>query len=978
MTLFQSSNSENLKSSLASRVFEDQVVQGNGIFTPNIIITKSYEFINKFMAGFKLSDIGSDAINDTLVFLNKQNRYVYSLELSHSFGNSDIKLELKIVDVDGDLENNFLNETFYEKLIATRVDDYLKSTVPGNQFNNYFASVLNARLKLYVTFGVGEDLSNWADPIVCELVGADIDVANTGLRTYTYSFIPVRNILFTSAPKKDSDDPNINDSLNLGFANISITAKLDSSKIDEATFNVTNLLKQFCSKVTNTPEGNVIVILPDIDDAFTLFAKGTTLDSKNYNDSDTAKAYQRLFRYIEAEYAQGTTILQAKQIKLIDVKKAFSDYLSEQEKKDIEGAKERKNIAAGAKNTSQDKLEIAKELTKINREISQINEFLLQYVDEVRYGKQREQYKEKLKQLEDRKKQLNEDRENSSIKNYDAEREAAAKKEEDNRLKFKNSVIKLGNFLTAKIPNTLETQELATPNLLKLTMRCDLTNSTIKDSGEIAPDSRKAINEIFNGINLIAFQDGGATPPILGFESNMRWLKIFKEANIIENDRIPCVIIGDRELIAYYLYGGRFKGINEPGYSFNDEDVIGKILTSSRYMSILQKYSRKKTNSSFNESLFVDEFSLLNQSSDGPDVSMADILGLIKKDFSKTEQPIFINNFRNANVLSYSYRNSDNYMSMASQAVRDNRLKYLYKTLDDKQKNELLKKFNLTGENVLELSKSYFGEAMGSLGKNIDEVDPELIQKISLDDSKNIQEAIKTGKFYDEDSKAEGSKSKWESNEAYSKISKGFNKTNKDLAETLKGLVMSHSSEGVSILNLVIQHKLKGSLPEVRETDLAALSELIILLNVSENAGSRAAVEVIPGVNMPGTGFILSRLHEYGKKFSTSITLKTLPFFHLSNFNTINKKCMFLSKRIQTIGRATRDVVFDFFSGEYVILGFKHVITTSQCYSEFLLSKVGTSDETKSIYKKRKTREQSLRTGISAVSVETANIDMKR
>ena len=29
----------------------------------------------------------------------------------------------------------------------------------------------------------------------------------------------------------------------------------------------------------------------------------------------------------------------------------------------------------------------------------------------------------------------------------------------------------------------------------------------------------------------------------------------------------------------------------------------------------------------------------------------------------------------------------------------------------------------------------------------------------------------------------------------------------------------------------------------------------------------------------------------------------------------------------------------DFFSGEYRIIGFKHVITTRECYSEFLLNK---------------------------------------
>jgi hypothetical protein len=63
-----------------------------------------------------------------------------------------------------------------------------------------------------------------------------------------------------------------------------------------------------------------------------------------------------------------------------------------------------------------------------------------------------------------------------------------------------------------------------------------------------------------------------------------------------------------------------------------------------------------------------------------------------------------------------------------------------------------------------------------------------------------------------------------------------------------------------------------------------------------------------------------------------------LPFFYLSNYRVISQPAFFYSKKLN-ISNYNDLNIFDFFSGDYRIMGFKHVISTRECYSEFLLNK---------------------------------------
>ena len=159
--------------------------------------------------------------------------------------------------------------------------------------------------------------------------------------------------------------------------------------------------------------------------------------------------------------------------------------------------------------------------------------------------------------------------------------------------------------------------------------------------------------------------------------------------------------------------------------------------------------------------------------------------------------------------------------------------------------------------------------------------------------------------------------------------------------EKLFGLVINQSkNEEISLLELKVRFLINDTY-KLKPEDGALLSKLIILFNrVDTDTGA----VLTPGLYSPGEPAILARAFEYSKRLAVELSIKTLPFFNLSNFETLSKKCIFLSKRNSVIGTEPADT-FDFFSGEYMITGFRHVISTSECYSEFLLNKFGTSDD---------------------------------
>jgi hypothetical protein len=944
------------------------------------------------MEGKYFSNLSTKDIDDAVVFNNTQNRYVYSLEHTFNFNNSDFQLILKVVDVDGNFENSFFNENFYQKLMSDTVNKYLNSKQNFSDFNNVIAEKLTAKLKIYVAYGIGDDLDTWTDPMCCTLVGADIDVANNGLRTYTYRFIPQINNFFRPLPEKENTRP-----LDLDFGHVTsyteYSLDLYKNKEKDVEGNLEQLLRGFVSITCNVPQNNVIVVLPEINSELSnasgqagevLFTSviGVSLirpKIKSLIAEDFSKLkfmtafYTGLFKDIYVEEIPKGIIQDVLGKKVVWNGVSKSDYFLEQHKKIQSDANlKREKFAQNATElqSSIDALKpkaptyspLSPEIkTKLSRELGDLN----------------------LKRL------LLERALSNSLNSYSND---DITKRNDELIKIKSRIATIESNLKIEPPkpkfdvsksllkatkNLMDTNDYNIKNLNKsskdqdkllsqldklepgkfrLTIRSESDTNNSKDPNKaIVPNWRQTIDKVFKGIST-ALNDKYIVPEIT-YETNLRWLKLFKSYGLIEDETKPCVVIGDRQLVLDYLYINNYTLANKnltampsKRTTIRLQSKLLNILSSQSYFdSVRDLVFRKRSGSSFSEELFKDELSIVLNETE------RQVLDTISFRANFFDIPIFINNYRNSNVLSYSYKNSENYFAAIQNSVKDNRAKALYENLDEAQRIKLLERAGLTYgltslSNPKELAQIIFAEAVnGLVPYNLDKR-----QKISSEISTEVSkyQGLGAGRYDLRGRNSQGTGPRDIEDKNYLKFAKEklsddqqkFFKSLLESREYLNGVVIPTNDDGLSYLNLLVQTKLIDFGFKVAKEEIYALAQFIILLNIGIDQSNINSITFAPGLTMPGQNFILAKIHEYSKRYAAEITVKTLPFFNLTDTRTINKPAIFFSKRV-SFNNFKEDINLDFFSGEYRIVGFRHLITTTECYSEFLLTKFGANNE---------------------------------
>jgi len=570
----------------------------NPIFTPNVVITRNYESMRKFMSGRRLQDIKSKDLEDTLMFVGEQNKYIYGLEHSHNFGQSDLLITLKILDVDGNFESSVFADNFLSKTLSTKLEKFFADNLPAKDFNNYMQTYAHGNIKVYISYGVGDDLSNWADPKSCTLVEASIDVASNGVRNYVYKFQPLPNAFFSLLPEKDNSDPNSNDIFNIPFVSMEIHEDIYVDSPMEVSLNIKNVMTGFAAKATSTPRGNVIILVPDIDKPFE-DASWIAFNSGGMSNTQAGDAlmaqrttyYSKIFKSIYFANNPSKTPTQQSRLNNDNV----SNEKEEEDRIDLEqfnSEKFKKNLKKIA--------QLEKKIQEIENQINYINDAL------------------------------------TTNPNYSSDEISA----------FENTLTEL-NVELKNLQSQLElfyNRAKDEPYTIKLNMTARVDKNNEIPQGKNIPDTRKAINDAFDGVNM--FFEGNVRPT-MSFETNVKWLKVFKKFNLIENEEIPCLIIGDRGLILHYLYGGRFiQEADDIGYKFNELDDL-KITEADEYKNyVMSIFGKNKIGSSFGESLFLDDLSLGNE-----DTRKA--LSEIERKSQIKGKPIFISNFRNSNVLSF-------------------------------------------------------------------------------------------------------------------------------------------------------------------------------------------------------------------------------------------------------------------------------------------------------------------------------------
>lgn len=244
-------------------------------FTPNIIVTRSYELVKTLSNANNIEQLKyqleDPSIDSQTITSFKSNKYIYSLE--HEFNyNADKgqpKIELLISDPDGSFEDSLLNESALQSEITKKIAELTRKSISVSSLTSEILPLINDPIKVYIAYGIGEDLQNWSDPIVAILVAVNLQVAINGIRTYKYTFVPSVNNLFNPPLLSDNESSNsIKDVVfGAGTSLVSVEREIaytEAAVRDNLTNNIEDLIKKYISKVTRVDYNNVIFLCPKL------------------------------------------------------------------------------------------------------------------------------------------------------------------------------------------------------------------------------------------------------------------------------------------------------------------------------------------------------------------------------------------------------------------------------------------------------------------------------------------------------------------------------------------------------------------------------------------------------------------------------------------------------------------------------------------------------------------------------------------
>lgn len=106
-------------------------------------------------------------------------------------------------------------------------------------------------------------------------------------------------------------------------------------------------------------------------------------------------------------------------------------------------------------------------------------------------------------------------------------------------------------------------------------------------------------------------------------------------------------------------------------------------------------------------------------------------------------------------------------------------------------------------------------------------------------------------------------------------------------------------------------------------------------------------IKYVPAVIGPHADGVRQKIQRYMTSQAFKLSLRTLPFFHLSSLRVIGSYCVFYSRRPTIHGVTGAKEIPDYISGAYYINKVKHVISLNECYSEFELTKFLTPEDQK-------------------------------
>ena len=919
------------------------------VLVPNIILTKNYELIKSIFLNKEFLQLDNVKSNTRDVFFisGKNNKYLNSFEYNI---NTEKKVEilLRIFDFDNNFEFEYLSDGFLKNYFK----NLLSNTVTLSKLNSLSkASIKN---KLYFSFGVGYDLKNWADPMSADLKEAYIEIDSSGRRYYILKFVPnnetplFRQNIFYNMGK-------VNPEAEFAFLNdISPSLKIKVTYFQKEKPNIDivlkDLIQEYISKIGKTSKGNCLLFFPSVFDNF-----------NDYVASRLKPPYTD--RGEDLEYLQSVTELFG-----------FNATL-----KTFESIPENLVPSKNTTDFNNQKSDVLDEVdVKQNKSVNQNPEQSLPIptikpningikLDDPTYTPPGFARNEITGELQN-------DPYNSSLPNVsnsdsilDSLLETPPRNPSDPPIQDPPSPRPPYHFPDPKSEPVKSKQWI---------FSIDINNYLASDNSirsAALVDWYRPLNKVNDGIQSLLGEKGTNREFYVDAEVDIKKLELLANQKIISDARAPCFVMGDIQAIRNYYHrdGLALDQDMKPGSetpfgpikSLSDF-VLQQKLTSKFYLNGLNNLlSRKRSNSGFGEQIILDELAEygINKKINS---KFIDFIGN-NEFFKNTDTPLFMHNLKNSNVLAIT--------------VLQNTIPYLQTvnfSVGNATENELLLKIPADYQN----SVFYFNTKI-KFEKLIDDIVKQY--RDIMEQESKIREIRKNNNYIDSsptnyvfnnlldsitstNSKPEaGGKTKRASN-----FLKFLQATNNDNDLVRKNILTLLGNNVRSFILKTPQSSTYEKLPWVEEIQInnplyfdeilanneevqIELSLIAEYINAVISAGAEnnnSFIEINKNLihNNNSADSLKARLfaHLY-EKMSASVSVRTLPFFWISGLRAVQKQAILLSKKVPPIAGPINSAVvditelFDFFSGIFNIVGVKHVINTSECYSEFILARTG-------------------------------------
>ena len=899
----------------------------------NILLTKDPTVIDKIyfdkisnVASFssRLSALSPDQLSKSLVVSPKNSKDFISLDINFPQGNSgqgaSKYVTLKLLETSRLLEYfNVLTSPFENAIITkAKVDQAL--TGDKELLKKLFAA---SRSRFYLSYGMGDDTSNWTGPYILELIDINISITSDGVRQMELMFTPnvetlsvFTNKVFNDYQYAQADsifdttakqEKLINTSYNYALDTETETA---SEPKEDWNFIIRDLVSRFISdRFPTVPLRNVLTLLPDDFNYLTkdsLNAKNTKeqkasrnrrndrtvpidinydkplknlgisieLDYTNYKGiSDAQKAakkkYERAQDVLNPTPVPSATIDTETTEKVINARSSELSKLREELKdasNDHKKARSLKlgNLIAGTSRTLFEKEALDNKINSLDAKISDL--------------------KQKIEDLEEK-------TTISTTLNTSPDQKLDTSKANENT----------EAAVTTYDPNAIaEAFPLFTAKDLKEFKLMLGKNSTDNDENTKEPNINllKSLDPLYTFVKALNRSNEQFSTFTIIEENDYRVTSLLEKHGLIEDKNSTVVLFGRKDHIQSLIYPsqgqttipdprkrsnivqGKYdywqeaRGINRArryilakrGQKSSDNPSLGSVITRD-IMAKLQLTNHPLYESHIG---YLKDFkNTFKPKYRRTTSSFNEGLGAYEKDVSVIEEGtkdpvIFTHNISDPNVISLSFDSSPYKAHLLSRSTES-----VYRLIDQSIKgNQLLKDNELIPEDVRAIIDMF---------------------------SRNVQ-----------------------GNRKKENAPKSLN-----ILDVLKGTV------GMDVVQLRLLPAASAALASMDSRDF--LDYVFIKANTKSSITVPTENRVKEEMNIINTM----------NKYIYNVNIKTLPFFNIPSF--VGRDCILFGKPSTIIGSKQLNEVLSknpaFYTGKYQIVSYKHRISSSDAYSEFSLLK---------------------------------------